>query len=791
MKRGAFPFIWKAENKPAEPDLDNTSEGIKMTRLNFYFLTIFFTSSILAQDIGISGRVINQATGAGVPQASITSGEQGTSTDENGNFFLAIPLGREITVSRIGYRVSRMRVLSEVLIVELEPIVLRGTEVHVLANRAVPGVTPGSFSTLTEEEIKTHYNFQDVPMVLSTEPGVYAYSESGNGTGYSYVSIRGFDQSRISVMIDNVPLNDNESHQVYWVDHGDILSDAQDVQIQRGVGNSLYGAAAFGGSINIISKVRTEEEETKLTYGGGSYNTRKVSGQYKSGERLGENWSVSGRLSQISSDGYRDNHNSLQQALSLGAEYSGRKMNHKLNTLFGYENTDLMWDGVYGDDINNRTKRKEGNKAFTDDFLQQIYSLNSRFELADGSVFHNTAYLVLGSGYYEAEKSGRKFYDYNLDTITDTSYADSTTDLLRRKWIVNRYFGLVPQWTKKTDQYRLDFGGEIRYYTGDHFGKVSGFSSPFLSILDEFKYYQYVGKKVSLTAFGRMALRITSQLIATAGFQIVTHSWDMNQSKIGHAAGHKLNAKWTFLNPRVGLVYKISDDISLFASYGKAGKEPADDQIINADEWKFSPKGAYPEVISDLEAGFSYSGNEFYTGLNLYRISLENEVVKKISFEEEGTYEYSQVPGAIHQGLEFEVSWNMTNSMWINGNVSLLQHAYSTGDNSGNLLPNSPDLLGNLSFHFKPTSETEMYVSSQSVGKRYLDAANTDSLAMGAYSVVNLGVILNRGPLELRAKVMNAMDTLYETHGEDWGWGYIAYWPAATRNAYFSVAYSF
>ena len=54
-----------------------------------------------------------------------------------------------------------------------------------------------------------------LPMVLAMEPGIYSYSESGNGTGYSYVSIRGFDQSRIAVMMDNVPLNDNESHQVY------------------------------------------------------------------------------------------------------------------------------------------------------------------------------------------------------------------------------------------------------------------------------------------------------------------------------------------------------------------------------------------------------------------------------------------------------------------------------------------------------------------------------------------------------------------------------------------------
>jgi len=126
------------------------------------------------------------------------------------------------------------------------PTVLEGEEVTVNATRAIAGVTPVSFSNLTSQEIETRYTVEDIPMVLASEPGVWAYSESGNGTGYSYVSIRGFDQSKIGVMVDGVPLNDNESHQVYWVDHGDLLADAKDVQIQRGIGNSLYGSSAFG-----------------------------------------------------------------------------------------------------------------------------------------------------------------------------------------------------------------------------------------------------------------------------------------------------------------------------------------------------------------------------------------------------------------------------------------------------------------------------------------------------------------------------------------------------------------
>ena len=66
----------------------------------------------------------------------------------------------------------------------------------------------------------------------------------------------------------------------------------------------------------------------------------------------------------------------------------------------------------------------------------------------------------------------------------------------------------------------------------------------------------------------------------------------MNQEPIGHAVGHQISADWDFLNPRMGLTYRISDALSVFGSYGKAEKEPADDQIINADEWSFTPRGS-------------------------------------------------------------------------------------------------------------------------------------------------------------------------------------------------------
>ena len=208
------------------------------------FILILTEANAFGEEHLIFGKLVSETTGQPVESANILLEDgSGTFSDKDGNFRIKTSfLPIKVTVTHIAFRDTSFSATSEDCgTIYLKPTVITGEYVFVTATRAVKGKTPVAFSELSIEEIKSRYTVEDVPMILAIEPGVYSYSESGNGTGYSYVQIRGFDQSRIAVMLNNVPLNDNESHQVYWVDHGDILSDAADVQIQRGIGNNLYG----------------------------------------------------------------------------------------------------------------------------------------------------------------------------------------------------------------------------------------------------------------------------------------------------------------------------------------------------------------------------------------------------------------------------------------------------------------------------------------------------------------------------------------------------------------------
>lgn len=753
----------------------------------FVFVAILTAAN--SQELStVSGRVVDADTERPLQGANIVSGDWGgTSTDRDGFFTLSLPPGSSITVSMIGYKTATVAPQRGFVTIRLIPTVLRGEEVIVLANRAVPGVTPAAFSTLTASEIEQYYTTEDVPMILAAEPGVYAYSESGNGTGYSYVTIRGFDQSRISVMLDNVPLNDNESHQVYWVDHGDILSNARDVQIQRGIGNSLYGSAAFGGSINLITQIATNETELSASAASGSYKTSKYRLKFNSGKMVGENLSIAVRASQIQSDGYRKFHESLQRGLFLGIEHRSSRMTNQLRASIGYENTDLLWDGIAASDINNRKKRRAGYKSYTDDFLQQIYSLNSTYRINDQLYVHNVAYLVTGSGYYEVFKSGRDFYSYNLDVndeYTDEEEMSMTTDLLRRKWIVNQYYGVVPRLTWNKDQIRFDLGGEIRFYNGDHYGEVTEFSA--LSCVatfgdDWYRYYDYFGTKRSISAFAHAVYSVTTRLKLIGDIQYQGHRWDLDQKPIGNAAGHQLSAPWDFFNPRLGFIYSMTDELSIFGNYGKAQKEPADDQIINADDVWSEPVMAAAELVNNFELGASFLSNRLSGNLNLYYIAYDNEQLKNIDVEQEGEYDYYSAEGTVHQGAEIEIAYQFDPSLRVSANGAFNQNFFVSDELDGKVLPNVPGQLFNAAIQYSPIRDIAVYCDLKFVGKQYVDNVNTEKGAIDPFGIVNLGLKYRFGPAAFQVRINNVLDTLYSTYGYEWD-GYWAYWPGATRN---------
>jgi iron complex outermembrane receptor protein len=241
----------------------------------------------------LRGQVIDAETQRPVADARVRTREapvREAPTNANGEFQLnnlAAPRGT-IEVSRLGYDNARVAydltdAAAPALVVRLQPRAVPLPTVEVSTTRAVERESPVPFTELPKPEIQARYWAQDPPMLLAETPGVYAYSDAGNGVGYSYVKIRGFAQRRVAVTIDGIPLNDPESHEVYWVDHPDLLSGTASVQVQRGVGSALYGASAVGGAVNVELLGIPRERRIAFEAGGGSYGTTRFTALYQSG----------------------------------------------------------------------------------------------------------------------------------------------------------------------------------------------------------------------------------------------------------------------------------------------------------------------------------------------------------------------------------------------------------------------------------------------------------------------------------------------------------------------------
>ena len=122
-------------------------------------------------------------------------------------------------------------------------------EVQLLGIRARAD-TPVTFTNISQKEVAARNLGQDIPILLNYLPAVVTTSDAGAGIGYTGIRVRGTDATRVNVTINGIPFNDAESQGTFWVNLPDFISSVDQIQLQRGVGTSTNGAAAFGASLN-------------------------------------------------------------------------------------------------------------------------------------------------------------------------------------------------------------------------------------------------------------------------------------------------------------------------------------------------------------------------------------------------------------------------------------------------------------------------------------------------------------------------------------------------------------
>jgi iron complex outermembrane receptor protein len=689
------------------------------------FLFLFVSTLANAQSFTLSGKVVDEnkspLAGASILVKEI---KKGTTTDFEGNFSFNLEKGTyTVEVSFLGYNtISEKITLSndEEYVIELQIGSTVLEEVLVSAVRVNTDV-PVTFSNLTKKEIAKRNLGQDIPILLNYMPSVVSSSDAGAGVGYTYMSVRGSNGSRINVTVNGIPYNDPESHGTFWVNLGDFASSTENLQLQRGVGTSTNGSGAFGASLNILTDAVSEDAFAEISNSFGSFNTRKHTVKFSTG-KINEHVEIAGRLSNISSDGYIDRAFADLKSYYLQGSYTDENTLIKAVTFGGKEQTYQAWYGLSAAELaEDRRQNPYTYDNETDNYEQNHYQLHWNERLNDQWSANLALNYTKGVGYFEQSKEGEDAADFN-NLIADGS------DVIVRRWLDNDFYVVNFNTNYKTDKLNFISGVSYSDYTGDHYGEVIWGSDLAADVTIRDRYYFSDAKKTDFSAFAKATFDITDKLI---GYLDVQGRFVGYQTKgiTSDIVPIDVDANFSFFNPKFGFTYKINQNNSLYTSFAVANKEPNRNDFENGV--------TTPETLNDYELGWRLKSENIKLTINSYYMDYKNQLVLTGALNDVGAPIRATSGSSYRLGLEIDADIRISNELSIKPNATFSSNKnrdfFITKD--GNTTPQSlgntdvsfsPDIIVGNSFTYAPLENLQFSFLSKYVGAQFLSNFNSE-----------------------------------------------------------------
>jgi iron complex outermembrane recepter protein len=772
-------------------------------------------------------------------------------TDPFGRFrFDAVPAGDvRIAVTYVGYsdHAQSLTLVSDTTLqVLIQPSAIVSEAVVVRATRAT-GKTPTTYTNITKERIAEQNFGQDIPFLLNWTPSVVTTSDAGTGIGYTGIRIRGSDATRINVTINGIPYNDSESSATFWVDIPDIASSAESIQVQRGVGTSTNGAGAFGATINLQTNVRRNEPYAEVNNAFGSFNTRRHTFNFGTG-LISDHFVVDGRVSKINSDGFIDRAFSDLNSYYFSSAYFSEKTIVKAVLFGGKERTYQSWYGVPESKLTSNpeamliTAINEGwneeqtrnllasdNRTFNpymyanqvDDYRQDHMQLHLSHQPSRAFTVNAALHYTPGKGYYEEFRYAEDLADYGLPDIIlddDGSAADndtiSSTDLIRRRWLDNDFYGVTWSVNYDLNNWNLIAGGAWNRYDGDHFGEILWSSAG--SIPHEHTYYFNNGDKRDFNTYVKANYQFSEKFNAFADLQVrkINYRVSGTENELNDVS---VDAAFSFFNPKAGLTYSINDQSQIYASYAIANREPVRDDFLD-----FEGTNPRHETLKNLEVGYRGTGKAHTFQANYYLMNYGNQLVLTGELNDVGAFVRTNAGQSYRMGVELQGVFKVSQKLLWNANLTVSRNkinAYKeitedygpdftgfqlvekTFKNSD--IAFSPSLIAGSSLSFTPFKNGNVTLLSKYVGKQYLDNTANNSRSIGAYLINDLRMSYAWQPSFLKEisfsfLVNNILDETYESNG--YTYGYLAgpveyrenyYYPQAGRNVVAMIGIKF
>ena len=650
----------------------------------------------------------------------------------------------------------------------------------VVSSVRAKGKNPITFTNISKEEISPRNLGQDIPVLLNYLPSVVTTTDAGNGVGYTYMRVRGSDGSRINVTLNGIPFNDSESQGTFFVNLPDFASSLENIQLQRGVGTSTSGAGAFGASLNMQTKSFQEKAYAEIANTLGSFATRKHTLSFGTG--LHDNLEINVRLSQIASDGYIDRASSNLFGYFFNANYVTNSTLIKAIAFGGKEKTYQAYWGIEDPDKlkSDRTFNPagmyfdaDGNMKFydneTDNYVQNHFQLHWSEKWSNQWTSNLALHYTRGKGYFEQYKEDETLADYYLPNFG----GNSISDLVRKRWLDNDFYGATFSLNYKTTKTDIMLGGAANRYLGNHFAEVVW--TPYYKPNNN-RYYDNIGNKEDVSFYTKASHDITSKLNIFADLQYRMVFYQANSVKFSD-----VNDTFRFFNPKAGLNYQFNKKNSFYGYFGIANKEPRRDDYENGS--------INPERLFDYELGWKYNTSNVKVSANAFYMKYQNQLVMTGALNDVGSPIFTNSGDSYRLGLELESTINLGSKFVLQPNFTVSQNKNQDFNfqrdgilqNLGNTaIAYSPNIVVGNRFAFLPIKNIQISLLSKYVGEQYMGNIDSEYSKLSAYFVNDLNITydwkINKGiqSIVFSGLVNNLFDLEYESNGyfytydDDW-----------------------
>jgi iron complex outermembrane receptor protein len=615
---------------------------------------------------------------------------------------------------------------------------------------------------------------QDAPMLLQgMAPSMVSHTETGTLSGYSYVRLRGIDQTRINITLDGIPLNDMEDQVFYFANLADILASTSSVQVQRGVGTSTNGTASFGGSVGLeTSPIAQRNAGVDVALQAGSFNSRRASVGFRSG-LLPSRFAIAGRVSAQAIDGYRYNAGAMQRSAFVTAGWFGDRDIVKVTALAGLLRDTMAYYGVTREELARDRRQNPLSSEDRDRFGQQLVALSYTRALDESASLSTTLYRNSTGGsydYYDAPD----VYTYGLDYT---------------------WYGVTSAFHRERGALRTDVGINANSYARRHRGYLGRDVST--------TYYDNTGHKRDASAFAKLSYGI-GRTRWFGDLQLRHASFRYEPSANAGIGEHTVD--WTFANPKAGVTVDLARGLSAFASVGQTTREPARADMLagadNIDSSNVAEVGDFtrvrPESVRDVEAGLTFTRRRGELSANVYWMDFRNNIAPIGLPTASGAPLRRNVGESYRRGIELDGTWRPTDRLELGANAAFSRNRIRAYSDSSLAVPVAYRNVEPLLSPRVLTAQRVRYVTSRGAlslegryqGQAQLDNTGDRALVLPDFYVLDASARVNIGRHALVVRGANLGDS------RQFGSGYASenvpyYFVLPPRSVYVTAEISF